>query len=112
MQIDINPDVSEYKETIYFGMTIRQCVCCVLAIIATVMLYFLLRPHLGTELLSWACMLGAAPFAAMGFFSYHGMTAEQFLWNLIYTMILTPRVLYRDPPEQLDKKEDDHAQND
>ena len=85
MQIDINPDVSEYKETIYFGMTIRQCVCCV---------------------------LGAAPFAFMGFFSYHGMTAEQFLWNFICTMILTPRVLYRDPPEQLDKKEDDHAQND
>ena len=112
MQIDINPDVSEYKETIYFGMTIRQCVCCVLAIIATVMLYFLLRPHLGTELLSWACILGAAPFAAMGFFSYHGMTAEQFLWNLICTMILTPRVLYRDPSEQLTGKEDDHAQND
>ena len=43
MQIDINPDVSEYKETIYFGMTIRQCVCCVLAIFAAVMLYFLLR---------------------------------------------------------------------
>ena len=34
MQIDINPDASEYKETIYFGMTIRQCICCVLAIIA------------------------------------------------------------------------------
>lgn len=93
MQIDINPDASEYKETIYFGMTIRQCICCVLAIIAAVMLYFLLRPWLGTELLSWACMLGAAPFAAMAFFSYHGMTAEQFLLNFIYTMILTPRVL-------------------
>lgn len=88
MQIDINPDVSEYKETIYFGMTIRQCVCCVLAIIATVMLYFLLRPHLGTELLSWACILGAAPFAAMGFFSYHGMTAEQFLLNWLRTTVL------------------------
>ena len=112
MQIDINPDVSEYKETIYFGMTIRQCVCCVLAIIAAVLLYFLLRPHLGTELLSWACMLGAAPFAAMGFFSYHGMTAEQFLWNFIYTMLLTPRVLFRDPPDQRIGKEDPHAQND
>lgn len=111
MQVDINPDVSEYKETIYFGMTIRQCVCCVLAIIAAVLLYFLLRPHLGTELLSWACMLGAAPFAAMGFFSYHGMTAEQFLWNLICTMILTLRVLYRDSPEQHIEKEDINEQN-
>lgn len=112
MQIEINPDVSEYKETIYFGMTVRQCVCCVLAIIAAVMLYFLLRPYLGTELLSWACMLGAAPFAAMGFFSYHGMTAEQFLWNFIRTMLLTPGVLYRDTPEQVPAEEDDHVQND
>lgn len=112
MQIEINPDASEYKETIYFGMTMRQCICCVLAIVAAVGLYFLLRPHLGTELLSWACMLGAAPFAAMGFFHYHGMTAEQFLWNLICTVILTPKVLYRDGPEQPAGKEDDHASND
>lgn len=112
MQIEINPDVSEYKETIYFGMTIRQCVCCVLAIIAAVMLYFLLRLYLGTELLSWSCMLGAAPFAAMGFFSYHGMTAEQFFWNFIRTVLLTPRVLYRDTPEQVPAEEDDHEQND
>ena len=112
MQIEINPDVSEYKETIYFGMTIRQCVCCVLAIIAAIMLYFLLRPDLGTELLSWACILGATPFAAMGFFFYHGMTAEQFLWNLIRTMLLTPRVLYRDTPEEVPAEEDEHVQND
>ena len=26
------------------------------------------------------CILGAAPFAAMGFMNYHGMTAEQFAW--------------------------------
>lgn len=111
MQIDINPDASQYKQTLYFGMTVRQCVCCVLAIVAAVGLFFLLRPYLGTELLSWACMLGAAPFAAMGFFSYHGMTAEEFLLNLIRTMILTPRELYRDPPEEAAGKEEPHAEN-
>ena len=26
------------------------------------------------------CIVGAAPFAALGFFTYHGMTAEQFIW--------------------------------
>lgn len=112
MLIDINPDASEYKETIYFGLTVRQCICCVLAIVTAVLLFFLLRSHLGTELLSWTCMLGAAPFAAMGFFSYHGMTAEQFLWNLIRTTILTPKVLLRDPVEHSATKEDDHVQSD
>ena len=26
------------------------------------------------------CILGAAPFALLGFVTYHGMTAEQFIW--------------------------------
>ena len=39
------------------------------------------------------CILGAAPFAACGFFSYHGMTAEQLLWAWIKSEILMPRRL-------------------
>ena len=45
-------------------------------------MYFLLRPHFGTETLSWMCILGAAPFAVMGFVRYNGMNAEQFVWAL------------------------------
>ena len=91
MQIEINKEVSDYKETVFFGLTLRQCVCSVLAIIVAVVLYFALKPYLGSELLSWVCMLGAAPFAAMGFFHYHGMTAEQFAANFIRTVILEPQ---------------------
>ena len=39
------------------------------------------------------CILGAAPFAACGFFSYHGMTAEQLLWAWIKSEVLTPKRL-------------------
>ena len=39
------------------------------------------------------CILGAAPFAACGFFSYHGMTAEQLLWAWIKSEILMPKRL-------------------
>ena len=34
---------------------------------------------LGTETTSWICILAAAPFAALGFVKYNGMTAEQFV---------------------------------
>ena len=34
------------------------------------------------------CILGAAPFAACGFFHYHGMTAEQFAWAWFQSEIL------------------------
>ena len=39
------------------------------------------------------CILGAAPFAACGFFTYHGMTAEQVLWAWFKSEILSPKRL-------------------
>ena len=47
----------------------------------------------GTEGVGWICILGAAPFAVCGFFTYHGMTAEQTLWAWFKSQVLTPRRL-------------------
>ena len=41
----------------------------------------------------WLCILGAAPFAACGFFQYHGMNAEQFAWAYIKSEFLYPKRL-------------------
>lgn len=46
-----------------------------------------------TEEIGWMCILGAAPFAACGFFTYHGMTAEQVLWAWVKSEILCPKRL-------------------
>ncbi len=46
-----------------------------------------------TETVSWVCVLGAAPFAALGFFTYHGMAAEQFIWAWAALGGLEPREL-------------------
>ena len=60
-------------------------------------LYFILRPHFGTETLSWVCILGAAPFALMGFVKYNGMNAEQFVWAWIKSEFLMPKKLMFQP---------------
>ena len=118
MQIEINKEVSDYKETVFFGLTLRQCACSVLAIIVAIVLYFSLKPYLGSELLSWVCMLGAAPFAAMGFFHYHGMTAEQFALNFIRTVLIEPQCFpfhtdctYKPVKTKKKRKEKAHVQN-
>ena len=56
-------------------------------------LYFLFSPMLGIEGTGWLCILGAAPFAACGFFQYHGMTAEQFAWAWFQSEFLMPKKL-------------------
>ena len=79
MEVKINREIRNYTESMFFGLSMRQFVFSVLAILVAVGLHFLLKPHFGAETVSWMCILGAAPFAALGFITYHGMTAEQFL---------------------------------
>jgi hypothetical protein len=55
--------------------------------------YFLLKPHFGTETVSWMCILAATPFAALGFIKYNGMTAEKFVWAWIKSEFLMPKKL-------------------
>ena len=80
MEVKINKEIRNYTESMFFGLSLRRFIFSVLACGVAVSLYFLLRPRFGTETLSWVCILGAFPFAAMGFTKYNGMTAEQFVW--------------------------------
>ena len=65
MEVKINKDIREIQETIFFGLSMRQFIFSVLACIVAVILYFLLKGHLGIETLSWVCILGAVPFAVL-----------------------------------------------
>jgi hypothetical protein len=94
MEVKINKEIRAYTESMFFGLSMRQFVFSLLAIGVAVGLYFLLKPHVGTETVSWMCVLGAAPFAALGFVNYHGMTAEQLLWAWLRSEVLEPKRLY------------------
>ena len=97
LEVKINCEIRNYTESMFFGLSMRQCVFSVLAIGVAVLLYFMFKPYVGTETVSWMCILGAAPFAALGFFTYHGMTAEQFLWVWLRSEFLEPQVLTFQP---------------
>lgn len=90
LEVKINREIRNYTESMFFGLSMRQFIFSALAILVAVGLYFLLKPHFGTETVSWMCILGAAPFAALGFITYHGMTAEQFLWAWLRSELLEP----------------------
>ena len=91
LEVKINKEIRNYTESMFFGLSMRQFIFSVLACGVAVGLYFLLRPKFGTETLSWMCILGASPFAMMGFVKYNGMTAEQFVWAWIKSEFLMPK---------------------
>lgn len=96
MEVKINREIRNYTESMFFGLSMRQFFFSVLAVGVAVLLYFLLKPYVGTETVSWMCILGAAPFAALGFVNYHGMTAEQFLCAWLRSELIEPRFLHAD----------------
>lgn len=93
MEVKINREIREYTESLFFGLSLRQLIFSILACGVAVGIYFGLRNLVGTETISWMCILGAAPFAAIGFIKYHGMSAEQFIWAWIKSEFLMPKKL-------------------
>ena len=49
MEVKINREIRNYSESVFFGLSMRQCIFSVLAIAVAVGLYFVLKPYLGTE---------------------------------------------------------------
>jgi hypothetical protein len=93
MEVKINREIRDYTEAMFFGLSFRQFVFSLLAILVAVGIYFGLKTHLGTETVSWVCVLCAAPFAAMGFIRYNGMTAERFVWAWLRSEFIVPKKL-------------------
>ena len=97
MEVKINKEIREYTESLFFGLNMRQCLFSALACIVAVVIYFLVINQLGMEITSWLCMLGAAPFAALGFIKYQGMNAEQIVMTAWRSFLLSNTQLVSRP---------------
>ena len=91
MEVKINHEIREYTESMFFGLSVRQFFFLLLAVIMAAVLYFTLQDKVEIELVSWICIAGAVPFAAMGFVKYHGMNCEQLVWAWLRCKVVEPR---------------------
>ena len=91
MEIKVPKEVRQYHESIFFGLSLRQFGCSLAAVGAAVGLYFGCVDTLGTEATGWVCILGAAPLALAGFFTYNGMPLEKFLWAVFKSQVRRAR---------------------
>ena len=88
IEVRINKEVRDYQESLFFGLSLRQFLFALLAVLVAVGLYFGLRNVVGSGEIGWICVLAAFPFALCGFFTYNGMT---FLLAVIRSELLYPR---------------------
>ena len=88
-EIKINKEIRDYTESIFFGLSLRQSIFSIIACAIACGLYFLFKERFGTEVTSWLCMLGAAPFAAFGFIKFQGMYTEDIVKMAISSFALS-----------------------
>lgn len=96
-EIKINKEIRDYTESIFFGLSLRQSIFSIIACIIACGIYFLFNDKLGTEMTSWLCMLGAAPFAALGFIRFQGMYTEGIVKTALYSFLLSSTNLINKP---------------
>ena len=48
MEVRINKEVRNYQESLFFGLSLRQFLFALLAVLVALAVYFCLRPVLGT----------------------------------------------------------------
>ena len=53
MEVKINKEIQSYSESMFLGLSMRQCGFSLASILVAVGLYFLLKPYVGTETVSW-----------------------------------------------------------
>ena len=96
IEVRINKEVRDYQESVFFGLSLRQLIFALLAVLVAVGVYFGLRNIVGSGEIGWICVLAAVPFAMGGFFTYNGMTFEKFLLAFIRSELLyPPKLIFR-----------------
>ncbi len=98
IEIRIPKEIKNYREKLFFGLTLRQCVCAGVALLICVPLYIFGRNFMPQELVSWIVILIAAPLMLAGFFKYNDMFFEQFAVEFFYFYFFPQKRVYSYEP--------------
>ena len=94
MEIKINKEIRSFSESVIMGLNLRQFICSVFAVIASVIIYFVMSGSASHQTVSYVIILACAPPAFLGFFRYHGMSAERAALAFIRDTFIEPRHVF------------------
>lgn len=99
IEIRIPKEIKNYREKLFFGLTLRQCICAGIAMLVCVPLYIWGHHFLPQEAISWVVVFIAVPLMLTGFFRYNDMVFEQFAME-VFRFYTAPqkRVYAYEPP--------------
>ncbi len=99
IEIRIPKEIKNYREKLFFGLTLRQCICASVALIICVPLYIFGNRFLPQEAVSWIVIIVAVPLMLVGFFRYNDMMFEKFIVEFLsHNLISQKRIYCFEPP--------------
>lgn len=98
IEIRIPKEIKNYREKLFFGLTLRQCICAGAALLVCVPLYIFGNKILPQEAVSWLVILIAAPLIFAGFFRYNDMQFEQFAVEIFHHYFTPQKRVYSYEP--------------
>ena len=78
IEVRIPKEITEYKEKIIFGLSIRQIICFSIAVAMALGTWFILRPILGDDITSDIIIVEVIPCVAIGFIKINGFNFEDY----------------------------------
>ncbi len=98
IEIRIPKEIKNYREKLFFGLTLRQCICAGAALLICVPLYIFGNKILPQEAVSWLVIFIAAPLMFAGFFRYNDMQFEQFAVEFFFHYFTPQKRVYSYEP--------------
>lgn len=94
MEIKLNKDLQKMESRLALGLTARQLVFSSIGLICGAAAYFSsYKKGISADLSAIISFALVAPFAALGFVSYHGLTFEKLICVWIRHFFLCPQIL-------------------
>ena len=94
MIIEINKDIDKYKETVILGLTVRQLIFSLIALISGAGIVLLIYPYVGLTVSAYIAIPVVAPIALNGFYSYNGMTFTELMKKKLYYAFMNRPLIY------------------
>lgn len=89
--VRIPKEIRQYKEKLAFGLTARQMIATIVAVVVCVPTYLYGRKIMGDDAASWIVITVALPCAGIGFVKKNGMPFEKYIWTVLKQQLIYPQ---------------------
>lgn len=96
IEVKIPAEIQEYKSKLIFGLSTRQVIAIVGAIVVGVTIGVIGKDRVSADILPWFVIISVAPFAGYGFMKFKDMLFEEFMRVFLMLNFFPQRRVYED----------------